>query len=103
MIDFKILDPNYPYDALGFLPYFADEADPRRVRDQFHDNYAHGGGWSSMAGWKLGPVGEIMYPGEPPLNPIAVGVIHDEVIRVYPYAWVSIAQPDGSFEVARMD
>lgn len=103
MLTFTILDERYTEEALGLIPMFLFEEDPRGAAAQFHERYAHGGGWSPMAGWKLGPVGEIMYPGEPALAPIAFAVLRDEIIRVYPHAWVSITQVDGRFEVSRMD
>lgn len=103
MINFTILDQRYTEEALGFIPTFLSKADGRPAAQQFHERYAHGGGWSPMKGWSMGPVGEILYPGEPALAPIAVAALGEEVIRVYPSAWVSITQPDGSFEVSRMD
>lgn len=103
MIDFKILDERYDEEALGLIPAFLTDLDDRPAAEQFHERYAHGGGWRPMSGWKMGPVGEIMYPGDPAFHPIAVAQLHNETIRVYPFAWVSITQPDGSFAVARMD
>ncbi len=103
MITFTILDPRYTIDNLGLIPAFLSEDDPRSARAQFHENYAHGGGGFSMKGWSMGPVGEIMYPGDPAYQPIAVARLREEVIRIYPHAWASITQPDGAFEVSRMD
>ena len=103
MIDFKILDTRYDREVLGFIPDFLDPDDPRSASAQFNERYAHGGGWNPMSAWKMGPTGEIRYPEDETLFPIAIGILHDGVIRVYPSAWVSITQPDGSFEVSRMD
>ena len=103
MIQFKILDERYSPEALGLIPAFLTEASPLSARSQFDHNYRHGGGWQPMARWSLGPVGEIMYPGEPALHPIAVAQLGSETIYIYPHAWVSIVQEDGSFEVSRMD
>jgi hypothetical protein len=104
MIHFTLLDPRYTPDALGFIPEFFSEADPRPAAEQLHDNYQHGGGWSPMRGWSVGPVGEIMWGSEAPLHPIAIATLHDsEIIRFYPHAWVSITQVDGSFEISRVD
>lgn len=103
MIQFQILDQRYSEESLGFIPSFLSHADGRPARDQFNERYAHGGGWQPMSGWSMGPVGEILYPGEPALPPIAVAALGSEVIRIYPHAWVSITQEDGSFEVSRMD
>lgn len=103
MIDFSIIDNRYDLEALGLIPLFINPNDERLVEEQFNDRYAHGEGWSPMAGWKMGPVGEIAYPGDEALQPIAIATHRLETIRVYPGAWVSITQPDGSFEVSRMD
>jgi hypothetical protein len=68
-------------------------------------NYQHGGGWRPLAGWKLNHATmALTYPGDPPLTPFAMTVLHDvEAIYFYPYAQVLILQQDGSFEVARMN
>jgi hypothetical protein len=103
-IPFTILDPRYDHEALGLIPHFLSEESPLSASAQFMHNYRHGGGWSPMKGWSMGPVGEILYAGGEVLQPIAIATLHNsEIIRVYPHAWVSIAQVDGSFEVSRMD
>lgn len=102
-INFFILDSRYDEEALGLIPDFIDPEAEGRAAEQFNYHYAHGGGWRAMRGWSMGPVGEIKYPGEAALHPIAVAQLREETIRVYPSAWVSITQPDGSFEVSRMD
>lgn len=91
-------------DLLGLIPHFLSEADPRPAREQFDSNYAHGGGWEPFHGFTvLNGSGVIQYPGDPPLEWIATTFLRDEVIRVYRHAWVSITQPNGSTEIARMD
>jgi hypothetical protein len=45
----------------------------------------------------------IQYPNDPPYSPVAYGFLRDELILVFPHAWVAIVQPDGAFAVARMD
>lgn len=99
---FKIIDPRYSEEALGFIPEFLSEDDPRSAAEQFNENYAHGGGWRPMKGWKMGPVGEIRWGQEETLHPFAVAQLRDETIRVHTFGWVSIMQADGSFEVSRM-
>lgn len=90
-------------EALGFIPTFLSEDDPRPARDQFNENYAHGGGWSPMRGWKFHPQTQmILYHGEV-YRPISRAHLRDETIIVYQDAWVCILQKDGSFEVSRMD
>jgi hypothetical protein len=102
-IAFHILHPRGT-DFLGFIPQFLSPADPRPAAEQLDANYQHGGGWRPMTGWTFDPLtNRLSYPGDPPLTPAAVGYLRDEVILVYPHAWVLILQKDGSFEVSRMD
>ena len=91
-------------DVLGYIPQMVSEGDPRPAREQFHDNYAHGGGWSPIGRWTFNPNDQsIKYPGDERLLPLAVAKLRDETIYVYESAWVCIVQPNGAFEVARMD
>jgi hypothetical protein len=90
-------------DAVGFIPEFLSEANPQPARVQLNDNYAHGGGWRPMEGWALREDDRLVYPGDPPMMPIAELRLRDERILVYPHAWVCILYPDQTFEVARMD
>lgn len=89
---------------LGFLPGFLDERDPASAKDQFDKNYQHGGGWQSFDGFVFDPVKHTLkYPGDLPYIPLARMMLRDETIYFYNHAWVAIVQPDGSFDVARMD
>lgn len=89
-------------DLAGFIPSFlSDGAGP--AKEQFNANYSHGGGWCPLKGWKM--IGEqIKYPGDPILPPIMrITLESKEVVLIYPYAWVAIRQPNGDFEIGRMD
>jgi len=90
-------------DMLGYIRFFLFEDDPRSAREQFAERYAMGGGWNPMPKWERLGETRIKYPGDPPLIPIAWTTLRDERILVYPHAWVMILQPNGDFEVARMD
>lgn len=92
-------------DLVGYIPQFLSEEDPRPAREQFNDAYRHGGGWSPFGEGKWKHKGNflIQYPGDPMYVPVATAKLRDETIVVYPHAWVGIFQPDGSFEIARMD
>lgn len=90
-------------DMLGFIPDFLSEEDPRPAREQFDQNYAHGGGWKHFEGFKMLPNGNLKYPGDPPVALLLETKLRDEIIRFYDCSWVTITQPDGSFEVCRMD
>jgi hypothetical protein len=101
-----MLDPSVSPEALGELPWFLEEEDPRPAREQFDDRYV--AGWMPMPGFRLNKRnGHLTYPGDPPMRPFALMHLHrDEVIVFYPYAFVMIMKRDGkqdTFEVARMD
>jgi hypothetical protein len=95
--------PQATMDMLGFLPMMFDDLDPRPAAEQANANYSHGGGWKSFPGHKMLPNGNIQYPGDPPTRLLFETQLRDETIRFYEHAWVAIIQPDGSFEVCRMD
>jgi hypothetical protein len=95
--------PSASMDLLGLVPAFLDERDPRPAREQIDANYQHGGGWRPMPKFKLLPDGRLSYPGDDPLPVLAETRLRDEVIRFYDCSWLAIVQPDGSFEVSRVD
>lgn len=90
-------------NELGLIPGFLDPEDERSAAKQFAAKYQ--GGWrNSMAKAKLSPTTKaLLYPGDPPLHPIATTMLRDERIIVYPHGFVVIEQRDGSFEGCRMD
>ena len=88
--------------AAGGIPSFLNVHDTRPARVQFNENYAHGGGWCSFPGF-VRTENAIQYPGDPPREEIARAKLRDETIIIYQGAWVAIVQPDGSFDIARMD
>lgn len=90
-------------EFLGFIPTFLNEADPRTARDQIDDNYAHGGGWRPAPGFTLDFEDMLLcYPEDPPMKPLAATMMRDEMILVYPHAWVVIITGD-EWEVSRLD
>jgi len=104
MIDVEYLHPLAKPDHVGALPEFLSEHDPRPAKEQFHQNYAHGGGWFPMHGFEKDARTHVLrYPGDPPLVPLARMRFRDEVILVYEASIVVIIQKDGSYEAARMD
>lgn len=103
MIDFKIIQPQATMELLGLLPSFFSESDPRPAKDQINERYAHGGGWHPMKKWKRTNETTLQYPGDRPIKPMAVGRLREERIFLYPYSWVMILQPNGDFEVSRVD
>jgi len=93
--------PQFHPDMLGIIPTFFSEEDPRPASEQIASEYI--GGWSPFSGFKMLPNGDLSYPGDPPTVLLAETRLRDEVIRFYDSAWLAIIQPDGSFEVARLD
>lgn len=96
-------------DSLGHIPSFLrnwNEGD--KLSEVLNDAYTHGGGWRSMPGWSLDN-GVLRYPSDDPEDmddpsyPIVERRFGTETFRMYPRAWVSIQQIDGTFEVSRMD
>lgn len=100
----KRLHPRATSDHLGLIQDFILDEDPRSAKEQLHAAYAHGGGWIPFKGFHLDMgTKDITYPGDEALPPLWYRRLRDEQIFVYPHAWVLILQPDGSYEVARMD
>ena len=99
ILDMRYADPNY----VGFIPTFLDLNDPRPAAIQFQERYEYGG-WRNQEGFTaIDGTPTLKYPGDPPMKPIAVMRLHDEVIFVYLHGYVAIFQEDGSFEACRMD
>jgi hypothetical protein len=87
-------------DVLGYIPSFLSEDDPRPAREQFDEHYI--GGWHPQDGFTM--KGKyLLFPGDPPLEPLAFTMFGEEAIIMYPHSYVAIVQPDSSFQVARMD
>lgn len=102
-IQFTLKHPRATQEHLGFVPLFFSESDPRPAREQVHEAYAHGGGWHPFNGFRMLSNGDMQYLGDPPTRLIAEARLRDEVLRFYDSAWFAIVQPDGSFEVSRLD
>jgi hypothetical protein len=88
---------------LGLIPTFVSDEDPRPAREQFDQNYGFAGGWQPFAGFKMLGNGNMKYPDDPPTRLLFEAKLREETIRVYESAWVAIIQPNGEFEVCRMD
>ncbi|RPI45491.1 MAG: hypothetical protein EHM67_02380 [Hyphomicrobiaceae bacterium] len=98
------LDHRVTEDLLGFLPLIFDDRDPAPAREQVEAKYAHGGGWQPLPDWRVDvATGLAKYPGDSAIKPVCATMIRDEKILLYPHSWVCIIQPDGSYEMARID
>ncbi len=96
-----LLHPQMTPDHLGFIPSFLSEDDPRSAKDQIASNYISG--WDPLPGFNMLSDGKLKYPGDPIMQPLAETKLRNEVIRYYEHSWLSITQPDGTYEVARLD
>jgi hypothetical protein len=88
-------------EILGIVPSFLNEDDPRPAHEQINDRYISG--WHPMSGFKMDDRCTLFYSGDPPLPAIAMTMLRDERITFYSGAWLAITQPDGTFEVGRVD
>jgi hypothetical protein len=88
-------------DMLGYVPLFILDEDPRPAADQIDDRYV--GGWRPFKGFAMAEDGSLLYPGDPPTLLLFEAKLRDEVIRFYQHAWLAIIQPDGSYEISRID
>jgi hypothetical protein len=101
-----MLDSRVTAEHLGLIPKMLSEDDPRPAREQLDTGYRHGGGWRPFEGFDMAHYKDmwwLLYPNDPPTRSLAYCKLRDEIIVVYQHAWVAIIQPDGSFEVCRMD
>ena len=106
----QVAAPNPP-EALGFIPLWLRLSDPRPIREQLHEHYAHGGGWRPFKGFKLVRPADnpdplswtLAYEGDPPVRAIGTALLRNERIVLFRHSWVAIVHPSGEFEVARMD
>ncbi len=95
-------------DAAGLLTRFLYEEDPRSAAEQLDDRYQHGGGWRTIKGFTLKKGTNydqyyIFYPGDPPYLEVSRTQLRKEIVVLFQSAWVAVIQPDGNFEIARID
>jgi hypothetical protein len=104
MMIWKLLHPRATYEMLGFLPEMLSDLNPKLAREQFNDQYRHGGGWQPFNGHNVNLKNlTLTYPGDPPMRAIGETTLRDERVILFEGEWVAIIQKDGSFEIARMD
>jgi len=89
-------------NCLGHIPEFLTEADPRPAAEQIAERYV--GGWNPYTDkWQMTADHVLLYPGDPPFQPVAFAHLRNEVILVYRHAIVAILQANGDFQVDRLD
>jgi hypothetical protein len=92
----------------GILPDLLSPLDPRSAAEQLQETYAHGGGWSPFArfalhDWQQPGQATLAYPEDPPMREISRAKLRDETLILFECEWLAIVQPDGRFEVSRVD
>lgn len=102
LVEWRLLHPRMTFAALGQIPFFLYEDDPSRASQQFTERYPFGG-WEPFKGFKHLGDGVIKYPRDPKYAPLASAKLRDETIYFYQHSWVGIFQPDGTFEISRID
>lgn len=95
--------PRSTLDDFGLIPYTLSSFDPASAREQLNNGYLHGGGWQPMIGFTMVEGDALWFLGDPLLQPIAELRLRDERIVIYAHSVIAVIQPDGSFEVSRMD
>lgn len=101
-----VASPYRLIDRLGHLPDFLNAEDPRPAVAQLDSGYQFAGGWDPQhtARFRFNPQSETLHwPGDPVMTPLARARLREETILLFPHSWVLVYQPDGKFEVARMD
>ena len=119
MLKFEITDKSggFPPVSLGTLPLMFHPFSDDDAKTQIDKRYAHGGGFVDTPGFSLND--EWKEPGEaiiqyyqeeaapeeqdPPLHELARAKLGEETLIFFPYAFLAIVQPDGSFQVTRVD
>lgn len=89
---------------IGFIPDFLSPDCEDSAAKQIGRNYKHGGGWRPLEGYSLDlEPGIVTHSSGLQMRPIAAAVMRAEVIAIYPRGYVAIIQPNGVFEIAKVD
>lgn len=103
MIQFERLRAS-SIDWVGpYLPHWFNPNVEETAQQAIHRHYGHGGGWQPFHGFVMGPGNALAYPGDPKLYPVARATFRGQEIYVYEHSWIAVVNPDGSYEVCRVD
>jgi len=103
------MHPGVSFDMLGLIPSFLSVEDERPAAQQIASSYISG--WpvfnteSTKKGFKVleDGSGDLQYLEDPRTRCLYMTKLRDEYIYFYQHAWLRISQPDGSWEIARLD
>jgi hypothetical protein len=103
-LHWEFLHPKMTDYFLGHIGKAMTESSPLSAREQINQLYPFGG-WRPTLGDSIKHLGNynLKYPGDPVMRPIARAKLRDEIICIYQSEFWAVFQPDGSFEVARLD
>jgi hypothetical protein len=103
-IDMLMFEKDVEPEDWGIIITMIDPDDLRPAKVQLDEGYQHGGGWRHQDGFKYdSKTGWMTYPGDPPFKPRSAIRLREELVVLYPFGYIAIVQPDGSFEISRMD
>lgn len=94
--------PDAHPDHLGVITEFVDILDKRPAREQLEENYGCGPLWRAI-GFTEANNGDLLYPGDPPLQLLYEADLNGERIRMYAHAFVSLLTPGEELFITRMD
>ena len=89
-------------DMWGLIPSFLNEASDAPTIKQL--DAGQPGGWRKFDGFTFDAKHEILsYPGDPPMKAMSKILFNNDIIMLFPHAWVLVLNADNRWEVARMD
>lgn len=107
MTDWKEWPGEAPFfgDRLGYLPLILLDEDPASFEDQLNNRYAHGGGHKkALPAWRFNHnTLTLVYPGDPPMRPIAHAKFHDSHLYVFDHAWTVLVKDGKMVDIQRLD
>jgi len=99
---FHSYHPQVTEEFMGMIPLWLRDDLPAKAT--LNAGYAHGGGWQPFKGFTKDWKDRLCYPDDPALEPrCEIKLKSGERVVMYDHAWVAVIEPDGSFEVCRMD
>lgn len=95
-------------EYLGYLPEIILASDLRPVREQIKERYSHGVGWKPFTRFQVNlgmdSRAVLQYPGDPPiLMSCECKHPNGETIQLFEGSWLRVIQPDGSYEISRVN
>jgi hypothetical protein len=100
----ELVHPRATFDMLGYVPGFIDISSDAPLRDQINAGYVSG--WHRSASEWVRISNTLQgHPEDPPF-PMIARYRHQptgELLEFYTSCYTAIVQPDGTFEVARLD